>query len=304
VYAAGHFASAFATSFAMLLTARLIMIGGAAAFTPQAASAIGLFVAPERRATAVAFIFLGWSLASAIGVPLASLIGAYTSWSAAYFMMAVACSVAAIGVFLTLPPKLHAPRLSAAMWTNVLTSRKIGFILCVTMIFIAGQFTLYPYIAVHLKTRFDAAPKTISLLFAIYGIAGVVGSVISTKVIGRFGAARTVSMHLAIVFIGLLLWSGSGSLLPIAIAGLLLWGYGGGPTISGQQARLIGADPEAASASVALNTSVLYAGQASGAYIGGVLLSGNLTQWSGVVACTLLIVALLMSLMVRRWLNS
>jgi predicted MFS family arabinose efflux permease len=304
VYAAGHFASAFATSFAMLLTARLIMIGGAAAFTPQAASAIGLFVAPERRATAVAFIFLGWSLASAIGVPLASLIGAYTSWSAAYFMMAVACSVAAIGVFLTLPPKLHAPRLSVAMWTNVLTSRKIGFILCVTMIFIAGQFTLYPYIAVHLKTRFDAAPKTISLLFAIYGIAGVVGSVISTKVIGRFGAARTVSMHLAIVFIGLLLWSGSGSLLPIAIAGLLLWGYGGGPTISGQQARLIGADPEAASASVALNTSVLYAGQASGAYIGGVLLSGNLTQWSGVVACTLLIVALLMSLMVRRWLNS
>jgi predicted MFS family arabinose efflux permease len=219
-------------------------------------------------------------------------------------MMAVACSVAAIGVFLTLPPKLHAPRLSVAMWTNVLTSRKIGFILCVTMIFIAGQFTLYPYIAVHLKTRFDAAPKTISLLFAIYGIAGVVGSVISTKVIGRFGAARTVSMHLAIVFIGLLLWSGSGSLLPIAIAGLLLWGYGGGPTISGQQARLIGADPEAASASVALNTSVLYAGQASGAYIGGVLLSGNLTQWSGVVACTLLIVALLMSLMVRRWLNS
>jgi predicted MFS family arabinose efflux permease len=304
VYAVGHFASAFASNFSMLLTARVIMIGGAAAFTPQAASAIGLIVAPERRATAVAFIFLGWSLASALGVPLASLIGAYTSWSSAYFIMAVACSIAAIGVFLTLPAKLHAPRLSLAMWSNVLSNSKIGLILCVTMIFVAGQFTLYPYIAVSLKTRFDAVPKVISLLFAIYGIAGVVGSVISTKVIGRFGAAKTVSMHLAIVLIGLLLWSGSGSLLPIAVAGLLLWGYGGGPSISGQQARLIGADPDAASASVALNTSVLYAGQASGTYIGGALLSGNFTQWTGVVACTLLVVALFLSLMVRRWLHS
>jgi predicted MFS family arabinose efflux permease len=123
VYAAGHFASAFAPNFSWLLAARLVMIGGAAAFTPQAASAIGLFVAPERRAAAVAFIFLGWSLASAIGVPLASLIGAYTSWSSAYFMMAIACSIAAMGVFLTLPAKLHAPRLSLAMWGSVLTNR-------------------------------------------------------------------------------------------------------------------------------------------------------------------------------------
>jgi predicted MFS family arabinose efflux permease len=219
-------------------------------------------------------------------------------------MMAIACSIAAMGVFLTLPAKLHAPRLSLAMWGSVLTNRKIGLILCVTMIFIAGQFTLYPYIAVSLKTRFDALPATISLLFAVYGMAGVVGSVISSNVIGRFGAAKTVSMHLAIVLSGLLLWSGSGALLPVAIVGLLLWGYGGGPTISGQQARLIGADPDAASASVALNTSVLYAGQASGTYVGGALLSGNLTQWSGVVACMLLIVALLMCLMIRRWLQS
>jgi predicted MFS family arabinose efflux permease len=190
------------------------------------------------------------------------------------------------------------------MWRDVLSNGKIGLILCVTMIFIAGQFTMYPYIAANLKMRFDAAPATISLLFAVYGVAGVAGSVVSANFIGRFGAPKTVSTHLAFVLVGLLLWSSSGALLAIAVAGLIVWGYGGGPTISGQQARLIGADPNAASASVALNTSVLYAGQASGAYIGGVLLSGNQTQWSGVVACTLLIVALLLSLAVQRWLHS
>jgi DHA1 family inner membrane transport protein len=254
VYALGHCASAFAPNFATLLIARLIMIGGAAAFTPQAASAIGLLVPPERRATAVASIFLGWPMASAVGVPLAS------------FMI---------------------------LW-----------ILCATMIFIAGQFTVYPYIAVELKQAFDATPATISLLFAVYGVAGVVGSLISAIVIGKFGAAKTVSIHLGVVLAGLVLWAASGAVLAVAIAGLIAWGYGGGPAISGQQARLIMANTEAASASVALNTSVLYAGQASGAYLGGVLLSNGHLQWSGVAGATLVLIALSVSLAVRRWLHA
>src|SRR5712671_5133271 len=281
VYAIGHFASAFAPNFATLLLIRVLMIGGAAVFTPQAASAVSVLVPPERRAAAVAFIFLGWPTASAIGVPLASLMGGYVGWSAAYLIMGGACTVAAIGIFLTLPARLHVPRLSLATWRSVLTSGTITAILAVTLLFIAGQFTVYSYIAAELKSRFAAAPLLISTLFAVYGIAGVVGSVVSANVIGRLGAAKTVSVHLAIVLIGLMLWSASGSILSIAVAGLIAWGYGGGPSISGQQARLIGAAPEAASASVALNTSVLYAGQASGAYIGGVLLSHTYPLWTG-----------------------
>jgi predicted MFS family arabinose efflux permease len=304
VYALGHLASAFAPNFATLLLTRLIMIGGAAAFTPQAASAIGLLVPPERRATAVASIFLGWPLASAIGVPLAGIMGAYMNWSTAYLMMAGACTVAAIAVFATLPAQLHAPRLSLAVWRNVVSSSKILLILCATMIFIAGQFTVYPYIAAELKQDFAATPATISLLFLIYGLAGVVGSLISAIAIGKFGAAKTVSIHLSIVFLGLVLWAASGSLLAVAIAGLLAWGYGGGPAISGQQARLIMANTEAASASVALNTSVLYAGQASGAYLGAALLSNGHLQWSGVAGAALVLTALCVSLAVRRWLHA
>jgi DHA1 family inner membrane transport protein len=309
VYALGHLASSIAPNFATLLIIRVLMIGGAAVFTPQAASAISLLVPPERRATSVAFIFLGWPMASAVGVPLASLLGAYVGWSAAYVIMGVACTLAAVSVFVTLPSKLQPPTMSAAAWRAVLTSNQILLILAVTMIFIAGQFTVYPYIAAESKTRFDAVPTTISALFAVYGFAGVIGSIVSTSVIGRIGAPRTVTLHLMIVFIGLLLWATSGSLLSMAVAGLFAWGYGGGPAISGQQARLIIARPEAASASVALNTSVLYAGQASGAYIGGLLLSHNdlersAAPWMGIVAVLLLVAATSVSLSVQRWLRS
>jgi len=304
VYAVGHLVSAFAPNFAMLMIARLTMIGGAAVFTPQAASAIGLFVAPEKRVGAVAFIFLGWSVAVAVGVPLAALICAYTSWSTVYLIMAVACTIAAIGVFATLSGKLHAPRMSLASWGRVVTNGKIISVLSVTMIFIAGQFTVYPYLAVELKSRFDASAAVISTLFAAYGIAGLTGSVVAAGLIGRLGAPKTVNLHLSLVVMGFLLWWVSGSFLAAAVIGLIAWGYGGGPSISGQQARLIMADPEAATASVALNTSVLYAGQAAGTYMGGLLLNAPGTHLNGVVAMSLVIVALSVSLAVRRWLRA
>jgi MFS transporter, DHA1 family, inner membrane transport protein len=301
VYSVGHLASAFAPDFTTLMIARLLMIGGAAVFTPQAASAIGLFVPPERRVSAVAFIFLGWSVAVAVGVPLAALLCAYTSWSTVYLIMAAVCAAAAMGVFATLPGKLNAPRMSLVAWGRVVTNRKILLVLCVTMIFVAGQFTVYPYLAAELKSRFAAPPTVISTLFAAYGIAGLIGSVVSAGLIGKMGAPKTVNAHLSLVVIGLLLWSVSGNMLAIAVLGLMAWGYGGGPSISGQQARLIMADPEAATASVALNTSVLYAGQAVGTYTGGLLLNGQGVHLNGWVGMSFVIVALTVSLAVRRW---
>ena len=48
-----------------------------------------------------------------------------------------------------------------------------------------------------------------------------------------------------------------------------IWGLGFASTNSMQQVRLVGAAPPLASASVSLNTSVLYVGQAIGSAIGG-----------------------------------
>ena len=48
-----------------LLVIRLLMIGAAAIYTPQAASAVQSLVAPDRRAASIGFVFLGWSVASA-----------------------------------------------------------------------------------------------------------------------------------------------------------------------------------------------------------------------------------------------
>ena len=55
------------------------------------------------------------------------------------------------------------------------------------------------------------------------------------------------------------------------LAGMLVWGFGFSAINSLQQARLVLAAPEQSAGAVALNTSVLYIGQATGSTIGGVL---------------------------------
>jgi MFS transporter, DHA1 family, inner membrane transport protein len=300
LYVIGHLLSAFAPSFAVLLAIRLAMVGGAAVFTPQAASAVALFIAPEQRAGSVAFIFLGWSVAIAVGVPLVSLAGAHFGWAATYLVLAAASLVAAIAVFATVPGGLMVPPLSAAAWKAVFASRKVQLLLVVTCIFIAGQFTEYPFMAAHLKTAAGAGASTIAMLLAVYGFAGVVGSTIAAGAVDRLGAPRTTRVSLVFVIVGLLVWSLSGASLLLAGLGLLVWGMGGGPSVASQQARLIAADPNAASATVALNTSLLYAGQAIGTALGAWALSSGREDLSGAMAVMLILIALVASIVAER----
>jgi predicted MFS family arabinose efflux permease len=72
-----------------------------------------------------------------------------------------------------------------------------------------------------------------------------------------------------------------------------IWGLGFASTNSMQQVRLVGAAPALASASVSLNTSVLYIGQAVGSAIGGMLYARDLLYGAGYVSVGFVALALL-----------
>jgi MFS transporter, DHA1 family, inner membrane transport protein len=69
-YALGHLLSALMPSYAALLPLRTLCVLAAAVFSPQAAAAINVMAPPEQRGRHMTFIFLGWSLASVLGMPV------------------------------------------------------------------------------------------------------------------------------------------------------------------------------------------------------------------------------------------
>src|SRR6202043_4225160 len=84
VLALANAASAFAPDYATLLVIRLIMLAVGALYTPQAAGTAALIVSAEKRGSTIAYVFLGWSLAAAVGLPLITFIKSRYGWRAAY----------------------------------------------------------------------------------------------------------------------------------------------------------------------------------------------------------------------------
>src|SRR5215831_10521999 len=84
VMACGNLASAFAPGYMSLLAIRLFMLAIAALYTPQAAGSAALIVPAEKRGSAIAYVFLGWSVAVAAGLPLITFMASRYGWRAAY----------------------------------------------------------------------------------------------------------------------------------------------------------------------------------------------------------------------------
>lgn len=272
--AAGHLACALAPSFATLLWMRPLSVLDAAVFTPQVAATLALMVAPEQRATAVTSAFVGWSLASVLGMPMGNLLAAAVSWRASFAMVGVLAGVAALIVWRVVPPDLRVARLSLQSWTQVLGDPRLRWILLATMAWCTGHFAVTGYITATLRETLHAPPALQAGLMALMGISGVAGNVVLSRRVSRIGADRGARIALGFVWWGLVLWVAalSGVQTTWAVAGaILVWGLGSFAFNSSQQVRLAHSAPHLASASIALNSSSLYAGQAMGAALGATL---------------------------------
>ena len=284
LYAVGHALQALAPDFWTLLILRAITVVSAGIFTPQAAACVGLIVPPERRAAAIAFIFIGWSVSSVAGVPCGSLIGAWVGWRIAFVLMALLSLAVLVFVWRTIPKGLRAERLSLAAWRDVLTNPVLLCVLLVTLASASGQFSLFSYIAPFYKATMAISPELFAILLALVGAAGVAGNTLASRTVTRFGAPNIILAALFGILIGLVLIGLFPANFVIAAAGGIVWGLGTFSSNSLQQSRLVALAPALAGASVALNTSMIYLGQAVGAGTGGFLIThGALTfiPWAG-----------------------
>src|ERR1700759_5284063 len=84
VLAITNVASAFAPNYATLLGIRIVMMAVGVIYTPQAAGTAALIVPVEKRGSAIAYVFLGWSIAAAVGLPLITFAASRYGWGAAH----------------------------------------------------------------------------------------------------------------------------------------------------------------------------------------------------------------------------
>ena len=102
-YALFHALAALAPGFDALLTSRVLAMVSAAVFTPQAAACIGQLVPEHQRGRGITFVFLGWSVASVLGMPLGAWIGGTLGWRWSMGLIAALSVVGALWLWRRMP---------------------------------------------------------------------------------------------------------------------------------------------------------------------------------------------------------
>lgn len=303
LYSVGHAACAFAPDYATLAVLRSVSVLGAAIFTPQAAATIGLLVPPERRGRALTTIFLGWSLASVAGMPLGSLIAGHLHWRGGFVLVALLAAIAAAWIARVVPRGLTVPPLSPSSWLEVARNRRLTVLLAATLTMASGQFILLAYIAPSLRESTGASPTVLAAFMAVNGVFGVLGNTRLVRRIGITGPDRAASEAMLAMLVGLLLWALAASLglpWPAIVLSMAFWGFGAFASNSAQQARLAASAPALASASIALNSAGMYAGQTIGAGLGGLAIAAAGYTLLGWLAAAVVAAGLYLSVLADR----
>lgn len=299
VLALANLASAFAPNYASLLVIRLIMLSIGALYTPQAAGTAALIVPAERRGSTIAYVFLGWSLAAAVGLPLITLVASRYGWRAVYEGIGAVGCLSFLILAWRLPGGLAGAPVDLKTWTELGRNRMVLRLLAITTLQMSGQFVVFTFMGPLLKGLTGAGPDRIGLVFALYGASGFVGIAVATRFVDSWGAYRTSILSTSLVLVGVAGWALSAGIYPLMAASVAIWGLGFASTNSMQQVRLVGAAPPLAPASVSLNTSVLYVGQAIGSATGGLLFGHELFHSVGYVAAAFVVLALAMMMQTR-----
>jgi MFS transporter, DHA1 family, inner membrane transport protein len=292
-------ASAFAPDYISLMVIRLIMLAVGALYTPQAAGTGALIVSAQKRGSTIAYIFLGWSLAAAVGLPLITFIASRYGWRAVYGGIGAIGCVSFLLLAWRLPGGLIGARVDLKTWADVGRSRIIVLLLLVTMLQMSGQFVVFTFMGPLLTKLTLAGPDAVGLVFALYGVFGFIGIAIATRIVDSWGAYKTSILSNVLMLTGVIGWALSAGIYPLMACSVAIWGLGFASTNSMQQVRLVTAAPALASASVSLNTSVLYIGQAVGSAIGGVLYARDLLYGAGYVAVVFVALALVVVTLTR-----
>jgi MFS transporter, DHA1 family, inner membrane transport protein len=292
VLALTNAASAFAPDYKTLLIIRLVMLAVGALYTPQAAGTAALIVSPEKRGSTIAYVFLGWSLAVAAGLPLITFIASRYGWRAVYGGIGMIGACGFLLLAWRLPAGLIGARVDLKTWTDVGRNRAIIVLLLITTLQMSGQFVVFTFMGPLLTKLTNAGPDAIGLVFAIYGVCGFIGVAIATRIVDSWGPYKASVLFTSLMLTGVTGWALSAGIYPLMACSVGIWGLGFASSNSMQQVRLVSAAPELASASVSLNTSVLYVGQAIGSAIGGLLYARELLYGAGYASMAFVLLAL------------
>ena len=273
IFVAGNAACALAPSYGFLMAARVLTaLAHGTFFGVGSVVATGL-VPAHRKASAIAVMFTGLTVATILGVPLGTWIGQHFGWRATFAAVTAVGLVAFAVIAMLVPKDRETPQ--AGNWRRDMAAilrAPVLLGLATTVLGYAGVFAVFTYIAPMLTqiTGFSAA--AVSPILLVFGGGLVIGNLVGGRLADRnlvatiFGTLFALAVVLAAIAIGL-----RSPVAAVVLTGLL--GAAGFATVAPLQMWVLSkAEGAGQSLASSFNIAAFNLGNAIGAWAGGVMI--------------------------------
>ena len=271
LFTAGNLVSALANDLTVLLLGRILM-GAGAMFTAAVSAYAVTLVAPALRGRALSTTFLGMSISYAVALPIGAWLGFNYGWHTPVWLCAAASLAALLAATVLLPKGVVTQSASFTGFKTAAKQRAVQRVWLRTLLFFIAIFSVFAYVGPVLLALNAISPVQLSIVLALFGLAGVAGTLMGGWANDKFGSLATLRVQLAVLVSMMCLLPLTQGQLVATVATMVVWGMAGFGLTAPQQSRLVNLSPAEAPLLLSLNSSMLYLGTALGAVVSGALI--------------------------------
>jgi MFS transporter, DHA1 family, inner membrane transport protein len=291
-FVSGNLLSALAPGYAMLISARVITGLCHAAFFGLGSIIAAELVTPDKRASAIAIMFSGLTLAYVLGLPLGTVIGQAFGWRFTFLTVTLLGALAILGIFALVPRLPLDYTLSIRQELRVVRRPQVllGFVM--TALGNGSVVTVLTYIAPIIVNNAGFAERAVGPILLLFGVGFVVGNAAG----GKLADWRLMPSLLGILTILAIVLAAFTFTSHYKIATLLtvfLLGAAAFGIVPGLQLRVVDKSKGAPNLASAFNIAAFNLGSAGGAYLGGVVIDSglglNAVPWVGALVAVVAI---------------
>ncbi|GFO78260.1 MFS transporter [Lactococcus lactis] len=173
----GNLLSAFAPTFLLLLVGRVLASLAHGIFMSISTVIAADVVRPEKRASAIALMFTGLTVATVIGVPLGTFIGQHSNWHMSFVFIVVIGLIGLIATSILVPKGLPIPgKINLSGLARIFTNKSILMSLFITAFGYGGTFAAYTYLTPIFEGTFRFSASTVVIILVAYGVMVAIGN--------------------------------------------------------------------------------------------------------------------------------
>lgn len=255
-------------------------------------------VPANRKASAVALMFTGLTLANVLGVPAGTALGQIAGWRSPFWAVTLIGVFALIGLWSVLPKRHDEEAVDMRKEVAALRNGPLWLALGTTVLFSAAVFALFTYVAPLLGEVTQVSPRGITWSLVLIGLGLTLGNILGgrladwrlgTTLAGVFATMALVSTVLS--------WT-SASLIPAEIT-LFIWAAAAFAAVPALQVNVVRVGGAAPNLVATLNIGAFNVGNAIGAWVGGSVIDHGLgltrVPLAGAVLSVLALIAVMIA---------